>query len=280
MQSMNQRLEQFSLGKHERLVAVSGGQINQSYYLKTTAGEWFIKCNDTVTADFFDFEVYGLALLRQTGTVKTPKVIAQSSDTLVLEWLTPAQTKEAEAHLGQTLAQLHQQPHLHYGLGRDGYIGTLLQPNQLLDDWLTYYRDFRLMNQRKIGIERGTLSGMRLNRLDTLLSKLERYIPKNPGASLLHGDLWGGNWISTAANQAYVIDPAVVYGDRYFELSYTELFGGFSSDFYHHYQEMMPIESDYQAVKPLYQLFFLLVHLNIFGERYGPAVDRILADFT
>ena len=282
MHRIKQRLEPFSLGNVTHIAPVSGGQINQSYYVRTTDGEWFVKFNDAVTHDFFAFEVYGLTLLHQSGTVKTPKVIAQSSDTLVLEWLAPAKTTEAKAlvNLAQTIAQLHQQPQAHYGLGRDGYLGTLKQPNQLLDDWLVYYRDFRLMNQRTIGIERGTLCGMRLKRLDSLLGKLEHYIPKQPQISLLHGDLWQENWISTARNQAVVIDPAVVYGDRYFELSYTELFTSFEAEFYQHYHEILPIESDYQNVKPLYQLFFLLVHLNIFGERYGPAVDRILATYT
>ena len=126
----------------------------------------------------------------------------------------------------------------------------------------------------------GTIKGNRYHLLTKLLERLEEWIPHHPSASLLHGDLWGGNWMNGADGKPYLIDPSILYGDHAFELAFTELFGGFSPSFYRAYEDVFPLPAEYENQKPLYQLFYLLVHLNMFGESYGGSVDRILKRYV
>lgn len=116
--------------------------------------------------------------------------------------------------------------------------------------------------------------------MEKLLENLDKWVPDKVEPSYLHGDLWGGNWLSGPGGEPYVIDPSFLYGDRHFELAFTEVFGGYSSEFYQAYQDRFPLSPYYEDVKPLYQLYYLLVHLNMFGEAYGRSVDTILKRYT
>ena len=259
---------------------LSGGQINDAYHVKTTGGDYFLKYNANVEPDFFAFERDGLERIKATDTIKVPDVYGMTDDALLLEWIDSGHHPQASRQLGEQLAALHLIQQSHYGLDGDGYIGELHQPNRLTTNWLDYYKNDRLMTQRDLGIKLQRLSGLRLKRLDDCLMRLDQYIDPAPGASLLHGDLWHGNYLSTKAGTPVLIDPAICFGDRDFELAYTELFGGFAQGFYDAYYSILPQRDNYLDVLPLYQLFYLLVHLNIFGERYGPHVDRILKRYS
>ncbi|MBM7540856.1 fructosamine kinase family protein [Amphibacillus cookii] len=261
---------------------VTGGDINASYLVTTDKRRYFIKVNLDAADDFFAFESYGLIRLAETGTVHVPMNYYQQSSppALILEWIETSDSDETPSLLGQQLAQLHLIKQHDYGLDRDGYIGLLNQPNQLTDDWVDYFATMRLGNQLNIGIDQGIITGQRRAKLESLITNLKNLLPERPQSSLLHGDLWGGNWLSGTNHSPYLIDPAIVQGDRHFELAFTELFGGFSSDFYAAYQQVFPLDSSYPDTKQIYQLFYLLVHLNIFGEMYGPQVDRILNKYT
>jgi fructosamine-3-kinase len=259
---------------------LSGGQINDAYHVKTTGGDYFLKYNANVAPDFFAFERDGLERIKATDTIKVPDVYGITDDALLLEWIDSGHHPQASHQFGEQLATLHSIQQANYGLDRDGYIGELHQPNTLTTNWLDYYKNDRLIPQRDLGIKLRRLSGLRLKRLDDCLLRLDQYIDPAPGASLLHGDLWHGNYLSTKAGTPVLIDPAICFGDRDFELAYTELFGGFDQDFYDAYYSILPQRDNYPDVLPLYQLFYLLVHLNIFGERYGPHVDRILKHYS
>lgn len=261
---------------------VTGGDINASYLVTTGEKRYFIKINLDAADDFFAFESYGLKRLAETGTVHVPTCYYQqtSPPVLILEWIETSDRDETSLLLGQHLAELHLIKQHNYGLDRDGYIGLLNQPNRLTDDWVGYFATMRLGNQLNIGINQGMITGQRRAKLESLITNLTNLLPKKPHASLLHGDLWGGNWLRGANHTPYLIDPAIVQGDRHFELAFTELFGGFSNDFYMAYQQVFPIDPSYTDTKQIYQLFYLLVHLNIFGEMYGPQVDRILNTYT
>jgi fructosamine-3-kinase len=124
--------------------------------------------------------------------------------------------------------------------------------------------------------QNGRLPRPRAQRLQKLLNQLDNWLPAHPSASLLHGDLWGGNWLATAAGEPALIDPAVYYGHREADLAFTELFGGFPAAFYAAYQSAWPLENGYEERKDLYNLYHLLNHLNLFGEGYGGGVDSIL----
>ncbi|MGP4076433.1 fructosamine kinase family protein [Halobacillus sp. K22] len=269
----------------EAMKQVSGGDINQSYYIKTNKQSYFIKGNEGVPSHFFKVEADGLERIQKTNTINVPHVhyydepANGEKGVIVMDWIQQG-GKASPEELGRNLALMHKQTADRYGLGHSTFVGELDQPNDWKTSWLDYYRDYRLKPQLHLAINNGRASAQRRSKLEALLGKLEQWIPENPEASLLHGDLWGGNWMADAEGRPYLIDPSVLYGDHAFELAFTELFGGFPSSFYKAYENTFPLPANYEEIKPLYQLFYLLVHLNMFGEGYGGSVDRILRQYA
>lgn len=269
------------------LTRVSGGDINQSFYVETEKRSYFIKCNENVAAHFFEVEAEGLKLIQNTEAIKVPEVyhydIPQKGEraALVMEWIEPGlDSSSAASNFGQQLAEMHNNTSERYGYGKPTFVGELDQHNEWCSTWTSYYGQYRLGKQLEIGLTKGTISGRRKERLEKLIKRLTNLIPDRPQASLLHGDLWGGNWMIDRDGKPVLIDPSILYGDHAFELAFTELFGGFPHAFYDAYNAQFPLPDDYEDTKPVYQLFYLLVHLNIFGESYGPNVDRILKHYV
>ncbi|PWU67034.1 fructosamine kinase family protein [Gracilibacillus dipsosauri] len=267
--------------------SVAGGDINNAYYVKTEKNKYFIKTNEKVPSDFFQLEAKGLEAIRQTNTINVPKVyhydIATNNEEimLIMEWIAGDKRQANGNLLGENLASMHlAEAGPQYGLDIPTFVGDLVQENSWYDSWVEYYQKQRLQTQLELGIQRDSMPQMRRSRLETLIDKLDNYIPKRPKVSLLHGDLWGGNWLAGPRGIPYLIDPSILYGDHAFEIAFTELFGGFPTSFYQSYQAIFPLPDYYEDIKPIYQLFYLLVHLNIFGEGYGGAVDRILNQYT
>ncbi|WP_080874314.1 fructosamine kinase family protein [Oceanobacillus timonensis] len=266
---------------------VSGGDINQAYYIQTGKQAYFIKVNRQAESGFFQVEANGLERIRSTQTIAVPEVyyFDQSSGdqemTLIMEWIQGEKTATTEQQLGEQLASMHAAGGSgQYGLDQSTYVGKLHQPNGWYTDWADYFRECRLQPQFDIAVQLNRMNQNRRMKLEKLMDNLDKYLPKQPQVSLLHGDLWGGNWIAGQAGKPYLIDPSILYGDHLFELSFTEVFGGFSNTFYSQYQNVFPLEDYYEEIKPIYQLFYLLVHLNMFGEVYGGSVDRILKRYT
>ncbi|WP_077324278.1 fructosamine kinase family protein [Virgibacillus siamensis] len=261
-----------------------GGSINESYFVETEQQKYFIKFHPDAPDRFFELEAKGLELINGTNSISVPDVLAYSdvkgSAYLVLEWVEGTKKPQTEALLGDRIAQMHQATGKQHGFPDDTFIGLLPQPNGLFDNWLQYYRDRRLSAQLKLGIDRNRMTGNRRIRMEKLIDNLHNWVPDDVAPSYLHGDLWGGNWLTGKDGEPYVIDPSFLFGDRHFELAFTELFGGYSADFYQAYKKRFPVMRDYEDIKPLYQLYYLLVHLNIFGEMYGGAVDAILKRYA
>lgn len=257
-----------------------GGSINKSFFVETNNNQYFIKYHPQAPDHFFEREAEGLARIKETNTIRVPEVLAVSDETdeafLLMEWVEGEATPHTEVELGQQIAHMHQSLGEKHGFGKQTYIGKLSQPNGWCSSWLDYYRNQRLMTQLEYGIQNNRVTGKRRDQLEKLLSHLDEWIPKDASPSYLHGDLWGGNWLVGEDGHPYVIDPSFLYGDRHFEIAFTELFGGFSYRFYEAYQDQWPLADDYADRKPLYQLYYLLVHLNMFGEAYGRDVDVIL----
>lgn len=265
---------------------VAGGDINQAYYVQTEERNYFIKTNRGVPADFFQIEADGLERIRATNTIAVPTVyhydIANGDEeiTLIMEWIEGEKNTLTGRWLGEGLAALHLATSgTLYGLDQTTFVGELTQDNTWYDNWVDYYQEKRLLPQLELAIRKGRMNDKRRERMEALLACLDQYLPKIPHVSLLHGDLWGGNWLAGKNGEPYLIDPSIVYGDHLFEIAFTELFGGFSAYFYQSYQSVFPLEDYYEEVKPIYQLFYLLVHLNMFGESYGRSVDRILTRY-
>lgn len=265
---------------------VSGGDINEAFYVRTRNNEYFVKANKKENMRFFLMEEKGLKLIGSSKTISVPKVYGVFCDEetkipmLWMEWVQGGTTSETQILLGEQLAALHLTEGPGYGFEDDTYIGFLPQPNGIFHSWLEYYREKRIGEQLRLGRKLGTISGKREKMLTELLERLDEWVPEHPKCSLLHGDLWGGNWMAGKNGLPYLIDPSVLYGDHEFEIAFTELFGGFSREFYNAYQTVFPLSPDYQVRKEIYQLYYLLVHLNMFGEAYGPSVDRILKKYT
>lgn len=261
---------------------ISGGSISDAYKIITDQQIYFFKTKTNVHRDFFQKEMYNLTLLRNTKTIGIPEPYGEWYDpntkcgAIIIEWIEGVSTKTTEEKLGQQLAQLHLSFGSRFGLQEDNYIGTLPQKNGWSSNWITFFRENRLKEQVDMGKKSGVIKGKRLQKLEKLMERLDQWLDPHPKPSPLHGDLWGGNWIPGPNGNPYLIDPASYYGDHELDLAFTECFGGFSPTFYHAYQEVFPLSSTYPERKHIYMLVFLLIHLNLFGELYGPRVDKIL----
>lgn len=267
-----------------KIKRVHGGSINESFFVETEKTTYFIKCHPNPPKHFFSLEAKGLWYIKETGTISVPKVLAYSDKKeaafLVLEWIEGQETVNTQATLGNQLAAMHVNAGMKHGFSEDTYIGILVQPNGQNDSWLEYYRDRRLRTQLELGIKNNVIIGKRREQMELLLERLGDWIPVDAKPSYLHGDLWGGNWMSGPGGRPYLIDPSFFFGDRHFEIAFTELFGGFSQAFYRAYSDRFPLDAHYEEWKPLYQLYYLLVHLNIFGEAYGMQIDTVLKRYV
>lgn len=250
-----------------------------------------------------------MALLAATGAVRVPQVYAHGPATggrpafIVMEWIErgslrsgdfsrpAAETAKAVTTKGRTLAPgevlgwqlaaLHRTTADAYGLDHNNYCGDTPQDNRWASSWIEFYGQRRLGFQMELAGRRGLLPRQRRQRLERLIGMLDHWIDENAcRPALLHGDLWSGNWLVDAANQPVLIDPAVYYGDREAELAMCRLFGGFPPEFYRAYDEAWPPAPGRDERIPLYQLYHLLNHLNLFGEAYGGQVDSVLSRYV
>ncbi|MCA9904710.1 MAG: fructosamine kinase family protein, partial [Anaerolineae bacterium] len=265
----------------EAIQRVHGGDINESFCVEIGVRRYFIKINSAAPAGFFAAEQDGLFRLRAANRLRVPAVIAHSDGgdhlpaCLVLEWLEDEPPSAAfAARFGEALALQHQITQADFGLDRDNFIGKLPQRNTPTSQWADFYRDHRIAPQTALARKRG-LSASRLGVLERLMARLPALLPNTSTPALLHGDLWRGNYMTLAGDIPAVIDPAVYFGDREIELAFTELFGGFSAQFYAAYRATFPLEPGYEERRALYQLYPLLVHYNLFGEPYGAHVEAI-----
>ncbi|HZY43246.1 MAG TPA: fructosamine kinase family protein, partial [Anaerolineae bacterium] len=261
------------LGTLKAITPVSGGDINQAARIETDRAAYFVKWNLQPLPRMFEVEARGLQLLADARAVRIPQVIAVIDEppALVLEWIDQGHNKsDAAEDLGRLLAQQHRSIGKTFGLDHDNTIGANLQFNQPTEAWIDFFREYRLGVQAALARESGHLPTDRARQLDWLMDHLDIWIdPKIVVPSLLHGDLWGGNYLIDAQGHPVLIDPAVYYGDREAEIAFTELFGGFGSRFYAAYNEAWPLDRGYADRRDLYNLYHLLNHLNLFGEAYG-----------
>ncbi|HEY4688968.1 MAG TPA: fructosamine kinase family protein [Anaerolineae bacterium] len=264
--------------------AVGGGDINEAARVTTAGARYFVKWNLRPHPRMFEVEARGLRLLKAAQAVRVPEVIAviDQPPALVLEWIDVRGSKNHAADaLGRQLAQQHRALGPSYGLDHDNYIGSNRQPNRPTDSWIDFFRDQRLGSQMELARRNGYLDSRRARQLERMMSRLGEWIDGPACApSLLHGDLWGGNFITGPDGEPVLIDPAVYYGDREAEIAFTELFGGFGPNFYAAYNEAWPLAPGYADRRDLYNLYHLLNHLNLFGEGYGGSVDAILRRYA
>jgi fructosamine-3-kinase len=229
----------------------------------------------------FEAEARGLRWLEEADAIRIPRVIAASDDGpafLALELLTPAKRRpEFDEELGRSLAALHAFGAPSFGLDHDNFIGRLAQANAVTDDWGSFYWASRLEPQLRLATDRGLIDSGTRSKFDRLHLLLPDYVgPKEP-PSRLHGDLWGGNLHVDETGQPCLIDPAVYGGHREVDLAMMRLFGGFGERVFAAYEEAWPLGPGARERVSLYQLYPLLVHVNLFGSSYVGSVKRTLA---
>lgn len=259
---------------------VSGGDISAAWRLAIDGGDLFIKTGPMTAAEMFAAEAESLSEIASTGTILVPQVIASGQAEhavfLALEWLDlESADATVESRFGEQLAEMHHATKKRYGWHRTNTIGLTPQHNTWNDDWVDFFREHRLAFQLRLAAENG-FTGELQERGAQLLKRLPIYFEsEEPAASLLHGDLWGGNWACSGGNPV-IFDPAVYYGDRETDLAMTRLFGGFGASFYDAYESSWPLQDGYQDRQHLYQLYHVLNHLNLFGSGYlGRAISLI-----
>ena len=265
---------------------LGGGCINSAFKLSDGDQAWFVKTNSATRLDMFEAEAAGLNALADTKTIGVPRALCTgtSGDTafIVMRHLQLGHGSTLGwREAGRQLAGLHRRTADAYGWQRDNTIGATHQVNDWCDDWVTLWREQRLGFQLAEAARNGY--GGRLQSLgEQLLDRFAVLIDHAPPPSLLHGDLWGGNLSFTRSGEPVVYDPAVYYGDREADVAMTELFGGFSADFYAAYRDAWPLDSGYRVRKTLYNLYHVLNHLNLFGGGYGGQaqgmMERLLAE--
>ena len=269
----------------QRYEPVHGGDINSAYYLFTSAGKYFLKVNDKNKYPLmFAREASGLDKLRELCTLKIPQVIKQGScndqQYLLLEWLEKGSPKkDMWENFGKALAMMHKQPQQYFGLNEDNYIGSLDQNNDPHDEWHSFYSECRIKPLVKKLFDAGDLSAMDIRDADLFCNNLKTILP-GESPSLLHGDLWAGNYMIISSGYAAIFDPAVYCGHREMDIGMTKLFGGFDQRFYEAYNETYPLEKGWENRLPITQLYPLLVHAVLFGGHYIDSVRNIFNAFS
>lgn len=255
----------------QAVTAAPGGCINRAWRVDGGDARYFVKVNSERHRALFEAEADGLAEIIASGTLRAPQPLCHGAVEgcawLVLEYL-ELSGDGCGRRLGLELAAMHRHGAPRFGWWRDNSIGSTPQSNTRRDDWIGFWREQRLGFQLDLARRNGY--GGRLQHLgERLMARLEAFFPGYaPRPSLLHGDLWGGNWGCDESGRPVVFDPAVYYGDREADLAMTELFGGFGSAFHVAYREAWPPDPGYRVRRDLYNLYHVLNHLNLFGGGY------------
>jgi len=267
--------------KIKNCVPVSGGDISWAFVLYTDSDRIFCKLNSSSTAkSMFEAEVDGLKAISKTKTLKTPDVFAvnelEEGACLLMEYVPSKSPESKDLELfGAQLAAMHQTSSAFYGWENPNFIGSLPQSNQKHDNWISFYIKERLSPQFQTAVDRKYLTKNDVPGIEKLRIVIASYCP-DVSPSLLHGDLWSGNYLIAENGQPYLIDPAVYFGHSEIDLSMSRLFGGFGSSFYSAYFEIYPSQPGESNRIAVYQLYYLLVHLNLFGKSYYKSVKQIL----
>ena len=264
---------------------LSGGDINDAFELELRDGRrLFLKTNRAAPAGMFQAEARGLAWLAEARALHVPDVVAVADDRvsfLVLELVEPGSRRRAfDEELGRALAVLHRASPATFGLDHDNFIGSLPQSNRPHARWTDFFQSERLEPQLRLATERGRATGAMRRGFERLFARLAALVgPEEPPARL-HGDLWGGNLHVTPDGAPCLIDPAAYGGHREVDLAMMRLFGGFAERVFSAYSEAFPLAPGHAERVPLYQLYPLLVHVNLFGGGYAASVERVLERYV
>lgn len=260
--------------------SVSGGSINSCYRVQVGDTHFFLKVNDAAKfPQMFVKEAEGLKLIRDTHTVAVPDVIATGStgdeQFLLLSWIEPGRKNdESQKKAGEELAAMHRQSNDVFGLYYDNYMGSLTQSNAPHNNWSVFFREERILPQLEIARNKALIDIVLYEKILLVLDRLDSLFPEDNPA-LIHGDLWSGNYMTGRGDIPVLIDPAVTFGNREADIAMTTLFGGFSRKFYDSYNSCYPLQRGWEERMDLWNLYPLLIHLNLFGSSYLQPVKGV-----
>jgi fructosamine-3-kinase len=267
----------------QTIYTITSGYNHSAFRIEGAGQNYFVKVNTRDCFDMFAAEAASLAEIWQTAIIRVPIPLCWGTTNghayLVMEYiaLRSDYAQSASISLGQQLAVMHRVSRVPFGWHRHNYLGLNMQVNTLETDWVTFWQKHRLGSQLSLANRNG-YGGELQQRGERLLADLGLFFSNyQPYSSLLHGDLWLGNYAMDMQGQPVIFDPAVYYGDRETDLAMTELFGGFSASFYAAYQERWPLDPGYSIRKNLYKLYHILNHLNSFGGTYLGQAERMIA---
>lgn len=260
-----------------KVIPVTGGDVNQTYRIEEQNKSYFLKIHPNIGKAFFEAEVDGLKELASHVRVPDTYMLGelQGGAYLLMEWIEPG--KGDPKDLAASLASLHKVTAPQFGYRKNNYLGVLPQENQYEEDWWLFFFKNRLESQITLAQKNNHWHQSRQEKFLAFKQYvLETFDDKKIIPSLLHGDLWSGNVFFDQHGQPVFIDPAVSYGDREQDIAMSQLFGGFRPAFLESYQTIYPLEKNWEKRIAVYQLYYLLAHLNMFGESYGLQVDQLL----
>jgi fructosamine-3-kinase len=261
-----------------RQASFGGGDMSEVSRLHTSAGTFVLKSHPRPPDQFFQAEAVCLRAIADTATtLHVPSVLHVEDRFIVLEDLGAGRpTADFDERLGRGLARVHRTTAPRHGFERNTFCGTTIQPNDWTANWIEFYGQARLSHQLELASRAGLLAPDECTSVDRLISRLDHLITEPTAASLVHGDLWSGNVHSTAAGMPAVIDPSGYFGHREAEFGMMTLFGSFSPRVYDAYHEAYPLDRDWRERNPIYQLYHLMNHLNLFGAGYRTQVMHIV----
>lgn len=284
-----QRVVERALGQRVQSASpLAGGDINDAFLVELADGQQvFLKTNARAPSGMFAAEARGLAFLSDAQALRIPSVLAHSEADqqapafLLLEFIRSARPRPGfDDELGRGLAALHRAGAPQFGLDHANFIARLPQSNRVHETWAEFYRVERLQAQLELASRAGRVTSALRRDFERLFGKLTELVGESEAPARLHGDLWGGNLHIDERGAPCLIDPAVYGGHREVDLAMMRLFGGFGARVFAAYEEAFPLPSGHSDRVPLYQLYPLLVHLNLFGGSYAESVQRALARYV
>ncbi len=264
--------------KINTMTPVHGGDICQAYKLESGANTYFLKIHDASMYSMLQCEANNLNAIAATHSIRTPKLFKHGQSNnysfLLLEYLYFTHNG-SHTKLGVMLAKLHQHYAEFFGWHENNWIGNSTQRNDKHTDWISFWRDMRLGHQLRLAKKNHAPSSL-LHNCEKLMCDLDPLFANySPRPSLLHGDLWSGNFAFIQNEIPVIYDPACYFGDHETDLAMTELFGGFKKEFYHAYNEHLSIDTGYEIRKNLYNLYHILNHFNLFKGGYADQAERL-----
>lgn len=280
--SIREKVEAFLGEPIVHTTAVGGGCIANAQRVETASGSTYFLKSVLNSGDMFLKEANGLRELAKANAIRVPNVLIAEKDFLLMEFIsTGSSDKNFQAEFGRKFAQMHRYHGESFGFFEDNFIGATVQKNipegEESTNWTAFYFNKRLLFQFKLAEKRGLVDARLRQGFSLLENKIDSILRgSEEKPSVLHGDLWGGNYMIDSAGQPVLIDPAVYYGHREADLAMTRLFGGFHGDFYASYNEAFPLPVGWHERENIYKLYHIINHLNLFGSGYLSPANQLL----